>query len=331
MRTRHSPQKLNLTDENFSARAWSGWTKKALAKAADIEAAMEELRPWWPLTRRQIYYRLISSPAVQQWQWMEANRQIDIYAALSILKYMRIDEVVPWESIIDEHRTITEKVGFTDPSKFVNNEIEHYFLKDYKRSTSQNQENYIEVWIEKGALFHIVKPIVDEYCLRTIVCRGFNSVTFEGLFCERAAEALERGQQPIVLYFGDWDPSGEKMIFSCMQTLIAEMKFDKASYYRCAVLPSQFPMIQSDPVTLNPNDKRYTRFVKLHGKTCYELDAFHPIELQNIVRNAIEHFTDMDEYNKHVEQNPYDIEIIETLRNETCDFMRGKMQELGIS
>jgi hypothetical protein len=44
---------------------------------------------------------------------------------------------------------------------------------------AQKQGNYIEIWIEKAALLHIVKPVADDFCRRVVVCRGYNSITFQ--------------------------------------------------------------------------------------------------------------------------------------------------------
>ena len=64
---------------------------------------------------------------------------------------------------------------------------------------AQKQENYIEIWIEKAALLHIVEPIADDFCRRVTVCKGYNSITFQAEFYKRAQEALGFDQQPVVL------------------------------------------------------------------------------------------------------------------------------------
>jgi hypothetical protein len=202
-------EELVLNEITRSDRKWA-WSNRNIARADDIRSAMDELRRWWPMTARQVYYRLISSNTVEQDHWYWKNRQVDIYkAVVRTLKWMRIDDKLPWSAITDEHRVTTPKIGFTDVRQFVDSEMDN-FLSGYTRCMAQKQENYIEIWIEKAALLHIVKPIADEFCRRMVVCRGFNSITFQTMFYDRALKAIGMGQLPIVLYFGDWDPSGVK-------------------------------------------------------------------------------------------------------------------------
>ncbi len=97
-------EELILNETTRSDRKWA-WTKRNIARADDVRSAMDELRRWWPMTARQIYYRLISSDAVKQDHWRWKGRQVDIYTALGrTLKWMRIDDKLPWNSIIDDHR-----------------------------------------------------------------------------------------------------------------------------------------------------------------------------------------------------------------------------------
>ncbi len=72
-------------------------------------------------------------------------------------------------------------------------------------------------------------------------------------------------QQPIVLYFGDWDPSGVNMIYAAMQTLTDELDLDMVRYIRAGINPEHFSEIQADPVPINADDTRAKRFVDQHG------------------------------------------------------------------
>ena len=322
-------EQLELNEKTRSDRKWV-WTNRNLARADDIRSAMDELQQWWPMTARQIYYRLISSDAVKQNHWYWKDRQVDIYKALvRTLKWMRIDEKLPWDAITDEHRVTTPKIGSTDVREFVDSEIEN-FLEGYGRCMAQKQENYIEVWIEKAALLHIIKPVADKFCRRVVVCRGFNSITFQTRFYERALEVVGMEQQPIVLYFGDWDPSGVNMIHAAMQTLIDELELDMVKYYRAGINPQHFEMILANPVPIKPSDTRSGRFIKQFGETAYELDALHPEQLQKLVRTSIEAFTDMSEYDENAEQEMFDIDTIEELKVDVEKYINHKVDELGI-
>jgi hypothetical protein len=320
---------LELNEQTRSKRKWS-WTKRNLARANDILSAMDELRKWWPMTARQIYYRLISSDAVNQDHWHWKGKQVDIYKALGLtLKWMRIDEKLSWSAITDDHRVTTPKIGFADVREFIDCELDS-FLYGYARCMAQKQENYIEVWVEKATLLHIIKPVADEFCRRVVVCRGFNSITFQTMFYNRASEAINMGQQPIVLYFGDWDPSGVNMIHAGMQTLTDELDLYGVKYSRAGINPEHFGMIEADPVPIKHGDSRSRRFIEQHGTTAYELDAFHPEQLQKLVRESIESFTDMSGYDENNIMESDDIDTIMDLRSDVEEYINDKVDELGI-
>jgi hypothetical protein len=204
------------------------------------------------------------------------------------------------------------------------------FLEGYARCMAQKQEHYIEIWIEKATLLHIIKPIADKFCRRVVVCRGFNSITFQTMFYNRALEAIDLGQQPTVLYLGDWDPSGVNMIHAAMQTLTDELDLYGVQYFRAGINPEHFGMIQANPVPIKSGDTRSRRFINQYGKTAYELDALHPEQLQKLVRESIEAFTDMSEYEENAEKEEFDIDTIEELKDDVLEYIDDKVGELGI-
>ncbi len=183
----------------MARRKWS-WTKLQLQRAENVLEVVNELQEYWPLTLRQIYYRLVSRGSIPN--------TVSQYNMLSkLLKWMRIHEKLPWDVLEDRVRVLTEKRGFDNLFSFINQET-HNFLKGYTRCLIQGQGKHIEVWTEKEALFRIFDGVVWPYCIRTVVCRGYNSVTFIADFYKRAEKAIMKSMQPVVLYFGDLDPSG---------------------------------------------------------------------------------------------------------------------------
>jgi hypothetical protein len=242
---------------------------------------------------------------------------------------MRIDERLSWNAITDEHRTTTAKLGFTDVREFLAYELGN-FLTGYNRCRAQKQEKYIEIWIEKAALLHIVQPVADEFCRRVVCCKGYNSITFQSKFYDRATEAIRMGQEPIVLYFGDWDPSGENMILAAMQTLTEELDLYGVTYHRCGINHEHFDMISADPVPLKPDDSRTKKFVEKYGKTAYELDAFHPLQLQDLVRESIRGFTDMGVYAENAEQEYDDDDTIDEFKEEVLAYIYDKLEDYGL-
>ena len=125
---------------------------------------------------------------------------------------------------------------------------------------------------------------------------------------------------PTVLYFGDWDPSGENMIYAAMQTIHDELGLFGVEYYRCGVNPEHFGMIRKNPVPIKDTDSRAKSFVKRHGTTAYELDAFHPEQLKTLVRESIIQFTDMTAYDDNKEQEEEDRDFVFQWRAQVKDY-----------
>jgi hypothetical protein len=324
------PIQLHLNDKTKSKRQKWTWNKRNLSRSDDIKEVMDEIRDYWPLTERQIYYRLISSKKVHGDHWLWKGSLIDIYAALiRILKWMRIDDHIPMKAITDEHRIVTTKLGFSNAGDFIDYRLGN-LGRGYSRCNAQKQDRYIEVWVEKAALLHIVEPIADLFCRRVVVCKGYLSITFQAAFYERAMEAVGLGQTPTVLYFGDWDPSGVNMIYSAMQTLTDDLGLCGVEFHRCGINPEHLNMIDASPVPLKMTDTRTKDFIQQHGTTAYELDAFHPEQLQKIVRASIMDYTDMQSYGENAHQGQLDKEKIDMWSDEVSAYGEEVASQLGL-
>jgi hypothetical protein len=287
--------KLELNRKTSSKRKPWSWTPRNMARANDIETVLEDMRKYWPFTKRALFYQLIPVSG-GHWEKQGKNKgtQVDIYKALGrTLKWMRIDNMITRNCIKDTHRLLTVKQGWDDMEDFVSDQLDFSFF-GYNRCVAQDQPRYIEVWVEKDAVIDRVKPIADKYCLRVMVCKGYNSITFQADFYLRAKAAQKLGQVPTILYFGDWDPSGVNMVYAAVQTIEKELALKGVEYYRCGINPEHFNQLNKDPVPIKPSDSRAKKFIAEHGTTAYELDAFHPEALMELVKDSIETFTDME-------------------------------------
>jgi hypothetical protein len=326
--------KLELNSATRSKRAAWSWTAQNVKRRDDVLSIFNGLRKYWPLTERQSFYRLLSSRAVTQAHWHQfgdpARPRVDVYGAVGrLLKWMRIDEILPWEAIIDETRVLTRKVGYGSAQDYIHSELAH-MLSNYSRCLASDQANHIEVWIEKQALLRLVEPVADKYCRRVLCCKGYNSISFQADFYHRMEDAKAAGLQPVVLYFGDWDPSGVNMLYSAMQTLGDELGLTGVDFYRCGINPEHFAGLEADPVPLKDSDSRAKKFIKQHGRTCYELDALHPEALKTLVEEHIRRFTDIDKIFCNYEIEEGEQAFLDQLKTEVTDFVGAYLEgQLG--
>lgn len=84
-----------------------------------------------------------------------------------------------------------------------------YYIRTYYKNRWENQPFVPEVWIEKKALQGVFKDPCDELDVALAPCKGYPSLTFLNEARERFQQVKNSGKIPVILYFGDYDPSGE--------------------------------------------------------------------------------------------------------------------------
>lgn len=299
---------INL-NEKTKRRKWA-WTALNEGRAEDIEQIIDELREYHPLTERQIYYRLISSNLINQWHCckhgdLKKGQIKQVYDAIgNTLKWMRIDDHISWDVITDEHRILSGKVRFENPDQFITQELSD-FLNGYRRCLAHRQEYHVEIWVEKATLYHIVKSIADKYCRYNVCCRGYNSISFQADFYDRASV---------------------NMFEAAVQTLTDELGLVNAKYFRCGINPEHFHFIHAKPVPLKQSDKRMKKFIKKYGNDAYELDALHPEQLKELVEESIKAFTDMDAVFEDLDHQDYDLDFLDNIKDEVHEFVLGRLE-----
>jgi hypothetical protein len=272
-----------------------------MKRAEDVLTAVHQLDHFWPVSARSVYYRLISMPEYKKNHWKVWSKKSkhygkhhpDLYARifLDILKYLRLSGRLDMDAINDDNRRVTAKVGSSNVAGFVNSNL-HSIFPHFRQCLAVNQERYIEVWTEKNGLLHILERVADQFCRRAVSCKGYQSLPMYRDYKVRAGQEMERGLRPTILYCGDYDPSG----LSIPKTIYATLKYDfdiEVDLFRFALVPSQLSNLES--VELKNGDKRAPRYIEETGcKVGWEIDAMHPHQLQQELRKALSHFTDME-------------------------------------
>jgi len=295
--------------EKTVRRDWK-WTTARHKQAARIGVVAEALADYWPLTLRQLYYQLVAAGDIPNTR--------SKYNDLSVVtKQMRLDGFLPWEALEDRVRRVTAKRGFNDADDFIDRSLDH-FLSGYSRCLVQGQENYVELWCEKDALSAIFEDVAWRYCIRCVTCRGYQSVSFLNDYADRADAAMEQGQTPVVLYFGDLDPSGVQMLEASKQTLEDDLGVHGVEFVRVGLNPWQVEEygLPLNPDALKMTDVRAKNYVRRFGEIAVELDALHPSILADMARGAIENQFDMELMQAQREVEQRDRAKIDALREQ---------------
>src|SRR3954466_11107582 len=75
----------------------------------------------------------------------------------------------------------------------------------YRRCVWDNQEAYVEVWLEKDALAGVLYDVTERWDVPLMVTRGYPSLSY---LYETADGIRGCGKPAMLYYFGDYDPSG---------------------------------------------------------------------------------------------------------------------------
>jgi hypothetical protein len=123
-------------------------------------------------------------------------------------------------------------------------------------------------------------------------------------FAERANAAIAQGQQVVLLYFGDFDPSGLAAGDATQQTLRERHGLRNLNFVRVALNQYQIEELQlvHSFKAVKQKDTRTNRFIERFGEygAC-ELDAIHPRLLREMTIEAIENYLDMDLFDQQRE------------------------------
>jgi hypothetical protein len=147
---------------------------------------------------------------------------------------------------------------------------------------SEMQPVRCEVWSEKGTVRGVLQPVLDKYAVGFRVLHGFSGATTVHDVAED-----DDGRELIVLYVGDFDPSGMFMSAVDLPSRLSEYGGDHTTLRRVALRHHHVTALPSFPATDKRKDPRYKWFRANYGDRCWELDAMDPNDLRECVEAAI--------------------------------------------
>ena len=185
--------------------------------------------------------------------------------------------MIPWEWIVDETRSLERTSTWSNPAAYA-----RAVARSYRRDFWDQQPVRVEVWSEKGTIRGVLAPVLDKYAVGFRVMHGFSSATSVHDVAED-----DDGRPLIVLYVGDFDPSGMFMPEQDLPSRLTEYNGDHVEVHRIALTREQVTDLPSFPATNKRADPRYKWFSANHGTRCWELDAMDPNDLRESVEQAI--------------------------------------------
>lgn len=296
----------------MARREWK-WTEKQFDKLNKAIQILDELANYKPLTLRQVYYQLVSKGDIE-------NNKSQYGMLSNLLKWARINGYISWDVLEDRTRAFHDLTGWSSSNSFINASLNH-FLNGYSRNLLQTQSKYLELWIEKDALSTVFTKVAKKYTVPVVVCRGFSSVSFLHDFKERLI--VRQDKLPLVLYFGDFDPSGVEMLNAMKTTLKDELGVSGIEFKRIALIQEDIYTykLPHNPDALKYTDTRAKKHVLAFGEVAVELDALRPDILETKIKDAIEVELDIEAFNNEVEKYKNELDLLNNLKNRVSEFV----------
>jgi len=289
------------------------------AAFAEWEARKDaDLKDYWPLTVRQAYYQAVSRGVI-------ANNLNEYQRVSRALTTLRREGFVSWAAYEDRSRRTVEKRGVSDLSVFVQAQLESFLdWRYYHRCRVQEQTNYVEVSVEKDALSSIFEEAVWPYCVRLNVVRGQVSADLINKMARRFKAAERKEQRPLLLHFGDFDPTGVQ-IPQAIENALREHHGVEVHVIRAALDPDQIRRFKL-PASIDAakqTDPNYRRFVEVYDDAKpVELDALHPSNLTRLIKEHLQAFFDMASFEEQMELEERERSELKAMRRTVMDFMR---------
>lgn len=281
-----------------------GLNKANVARLTTINEIIDTyMSDGYVMTLRQLYYQLVSRDVIP-------NNDKE-YAKLSILlKKGRMAGIVDWSAIEDRGRQPRLPYWVTGVADAMNDMYEQYRL-----DRQQGQPYYVEIWVEKDALSNVMARVTNEYHVHLMVNKGYSSCSAMHESYKRFKNQVSAGRSPVLLYFGDHDPSGKDMVRDIADRL-REFGLDSLEVRNPALTMQQVRRYRLPENPAKITDPRAAWYIQEYGTHSWELDALEPPVLIQIVENALLEYIDMPTYNAVLEEEATQKEYIRKLKEE---------------
>lgn len=259
---------------------------------------VEYLSQGYKLTLRQLYYQLVSRDVIPN--------NVKEYAKLSnLIKEGRMGGIVDWEAIEDRLRVPDIPSCWNDIPEIIQSAEQSFRL-----DRQLGQKNYIEVLVEKDALSGVLKRVTRPYGIPITINRGYSSVTAMHDIFQRIKDAYDEKEnfnQAVILYVGDFDPSGLDMIRDVEDRITDFLVGYGLGNIILTIQPVALTSEQINKYNPPPNpakrqDPRAKKFIAQYGSSSWEVDALKPEVLHKTLDNNIRKYIDIKTYEAQLQK-----------------------------
>jgi hypothetical protein len=250
-------------------------------------------RQGFKLTLRQLYYQFVARDLLPA-SWIDPvynlKQGLPADTKNTLKNYKRLGDLIndgrlagkiDWNAIEDRTRNLQSGAHWSSP-----NSIVRACASQYAVDMWDDQDNYVEVWVEKDALIGVLEGICQELDVPYFACRGYTSQSEMWGAAQRLIEKEGEGKETTIVHLGDHDPSGIDMSRDIQDRL--EMFGSSATIKRIALTFDQVHEYEPPPNPAKTTDARYRSYADLYGDESWELDALEPRVIVDLIREAVE-------------------------------------------
>jgi hypothetical protein len=246
----------------------------------------------YTLTLRQLYYQFVSRDII-------ANQMSEYKRLASLINDARLAGLIDWSHLEDRTRNLQSLGHWDSPADILDSAASSYRLNMW-----ENQEAYVEVWIEKDALIGVIERPCNLLDVPYFSCRGYTSQSEMWSASQRIIRKTNYGEkQAHIIHLGDHDPSGIDMSRDIDDRLNLFCDADGVVppvIHRIALNMDQVREFNPPPNPAKLSDSRAVGYISRHGNESWELDALRPEVIDALIHSEVEQFIDAEQWEEDV-------------------------------
>ncbi len=249
-----------------------------------VESVLDEYREHWPLTVRQVFYRLVGAHGFDKTE--------TAYKGLCHhLANARRGGAIPFDAIRDDGVMTMKLERYADADDFLIEQRDR--ARRYRRDLMAAQPLHIEVWCEAAGMIQQLAAVAHRYSVPVYSSSGFDSLTAKKRMADRICAI---GKPAVILHLGDHDPSGASIFESVAADVEAFVAADRphglvsVRFERVALTSEQVARYGLPTAPAKATDSRSKAWA---GETC-QLEALSPSQIARILDDAILLLLDTD-------------------------------------
>lgn len=237
----------------------------------------------YSLTLRQVYYQLVARGVIE-------NKERSYKNLGNLISDARLAGLIDWRAIEDRTRNIRANSHWDSPGDII-----HSAAYSFAYDKWEDQDYHVEVWVEKDALVGVVGQIASRLDVPYFSCRGYVSQSEMWVAAQRLIQKSADGRKKtVILHLGDHDPSGKDMSRDIEERL--DVFGVNPIFRRIALNMDQIEQYLPPPNPTKVTDTRAGAYINEFGYDCWELDALRPEVMEQLIRDHVTEFCDLDRF-----------------------------------